>query len=146
MSVIRLALLAVLLGMSTHGGYASSPGHSAESYASHLKAAPLAWIIDIHDDKDGTPHGNLLLNVQGLPVMIARGIDEHFNVVSRSEYAERRFPRLAVLACSGWWAGAGDDFYVTRRGHRLRVYRREVDEGDNGHQRFRLVKTIRLSA
>jgi len=146
MKVLRLAIVTLFLGLLMPGAYAAQPGHEGDSYSHLSKSSPLQWIIDIHDDKDGYPRGNLMLFVQGHRVMIARGIDEHIKVVDPSEYADRKFPKGALLACAGWWAGGGDDFYVVRRGHRLRVYRRYVDEMDNGHQRFRLVKTIRLSA
>lgn len=96
------------------------------------------------------PHSRVFVNANGkrTPVFSA---DEGFQTLSRAEFTtqqvprEQKVPRDALAACSGWWAGAGDNLYVVRRGARLDVYRQELDEGIEHSLPFRKIKSIRLS-
>ena len=110
----------------------------------HHHALNMSWLADMRDDKDGTPRGNLVLIVNGRHVTIAKSLDEHVTVLDPEQYKEHRVPTSAIAACSAWWGGAGDDFYVTRHGDRLRVYRRGVDEQEKRPERYKLVKSVRL--
>jgi hypothetical protein len=104
----------------------------------------IAWQFDIHDDNAGQPRGNVLIVVDGKITMIAKSIDEQFTICSRSDYGSHKIPPAAITACTGWWAGAGDDFYVVGHGQRLRVYHRGTDEQGPVNPPYELVKSIPL--
>ena len=53
---------------------------------------------------------------------------DEFQTVTKANYKDHDIPASALLACAGWWAGAGDHLYVVRRGRSLVVYRKELDE------------------
>ena len=117
---------------------------TASRGASLARPSPkLAWVFDTHRDKDDTPISNVLLVVNGRRIVVARDLVDRFTVVERREFKDRDFPSKALIACAGWYAGGGDDYYVTRRGRRLYVYNRGVDESDKERQPFTLVKIIR---
>jgi|APTNR8051073442_1049403.scaffolds.fasta_scaffold02259_10 hypothetical protein len=48
--------------------------------------------------------------------------------IAPSDYATYDIPKEAVVAVGGWWAGAGDYFYVLRQDAGLTVYHAAVDE------------------
>jgi hypothetical protein len=66
-----------------------------------------------------------------------------FTSLSRDEYASHDVPPTALAACTGWWAGAGEDFFVTRHGRRLDIYRRLTDE-QLPQEPYRLVRSVAL--
>lgn len=43
-------------------------------------------------------------------------------------YAQYEIPKNALNACGGWWAGAGEYFYIIREGNFLKVYEGWQDE------------------
>ena len=53
-----------------------------------------------------------------------------------------RIPKNTVARCSGWYAGAGDVFYIKKIKSKLLIYRRMMDEGEEKDQKPILVKTI----
>jgi len=48
--------------------------------------------------------------------------------INLSDYATYDIPKEAVVAVGGWWAGAGDYFYVLRQDAGFTVYHAQVDE------------------
>jgi len=78
-------------------------------------------------DADDTPHSRVFLRANGrrMPVFASTA---GFQTLPRNEWKERGVPRNALAACTSWWAGAGDNLYVVRRGARLVVFRQEMDE------------------
>lgn len=103
----------------------------------------LAWSFDTHEDRDGIPRGRVFLRVNGSKVLVLPKTDMQYQIVPRSEYHEKKVPAAALTACSGWWAGAGMDLYVVRRGGRLNVFLRDLDE-QAPDSPYRLIKSIPL--
>lgn len=91
------------------------------------------------------PHSRVFLNANGKRTLVF-STNEGFQTMSRDSFADQHVPREALAACSGWWAGAGDNLYVVRRGARLDVYRQELDEGIEKPMPYRVIKSIRLSS
>jgi hypothetical protein len=106
-------------------------GGAAAARGAAQKAAPaqagVAWAFDTHEDRDGNPHTKVSLVVGARRVLVTE-TTANFNVVERKDFKEHAVPAAAVAACSGWWAGAGQDLYVIRRGRTLVVYSRTLDE------------------
>ncbi len=103
----------------------------------------LVWSFDIHGDHNGDPHGKVFLRVNGSRILILPQADVGFRLVQRTEYRALNVPAAALTACSGWWVGAGMDLYVVRRGGRLNVFLRDLDEQAPASA-YRLIKSIPL--
>ena len=52
--------------------------------------------------------------------------------LSSDEYAVYDVPTEAKAAAYGYWAGAGDYFYAIRDGEKLKIFRAEMDEMQDG--------------
>ena len=100
----------------------------------------VAWSFDIHD-YDISPHGRVFLRVNGRNTLVVSKADMQYQTVPRLGYHERNIPAAALTACSGWWAGAGVDLYVVRRGGRLNVFLRDRDE-QAPDTAYRLIKSV----
>lgn len=91
-------------------------------------AAEFSLQYRVRRGRSETPRTDVFLVVRGRRVLIRPNVIGEFRTLERTEYAERKVPAAAVAACTGWWAGQGEDVYVIRRGSRLAVYVRELDE------------------
>lgn len=102
---------------------------------------PLQWVFQTRHDSQTNPHTDVFLRVGGRKVLVMRRVEEEFSVRAKAEYKDNAIPAQALAACTGWWAGAGDNLYVVRRGRFLVVYRREVDEQapDFPWKRFKVI-------
>ncbi len=98
-------------------------------YAAPTPATPvLAWVFDTHPDKELVPRGKVFLKVGSKRIVIEPKAQAEFRILSRADYKEYKVPASALTACSGWFAGGGEDLYVVRHGNSLWVYRRWTDE------------------
>lgn len=52
----------------------------------------------------------------------------HANTIDKSEYSTYSIPKDAIDACSSWWAGAGDYFYMALTEKGVDVYAGWQDE------------------
>ncbi len=88
-----------------------------------------SWKFDltIAEDSD-TPRGKVHLLVGSRKVLIFSDAIGVFSVIERADYKSKGVPATALAACSGWWAGQGQDLYVVRRRKQLIVYIRDLDE------------------
>ncbi|MFN2413632.1 MAG: hypothetical protein ABR603_00670 [Pyrinomonadaceae bacterium] len=94
----------------------------------NARAAEFSLQYRVRKGRSETPRTDVSLMVRGRRVPIRSNVIGEFRTLERTEYAERKVPAAAVAACTGWWAGQGEDVYVIRRGNRLVVYVRELDE------------------
>ncbi len=90
---------------------------------------------DLGSDPDtDTPHSAVSLLVDGkkTPIDTINGCSS----IDKAEYTQKQIPADAVAACGGWWAGAGDYFYVVLREGKPVVFRgwqAEEQEDDGFH-------------
>lgn len=125
MKFVRPFLCFLLLLMPSAPRFAAK---AAQRPVSTIPAKPaVAWVFVIKRDKNLTPRSSVFLRVAGKSTLVFQGIDE-FRTLARADYKEHHVPADALAACTGWWAGQGDDLYVVRRKQRFEVYRRELDE------------------
>jgi hypothetical protein len=89
--------------------------------------AEVNWLFDAREDGDGIPHTKVSLAVGDRRVFLEE-VAAKFAVLERRDYKSHGVPASALTACSGWWAGAGEDLYVVRRRGSLVVYSRTLDE------------------
>src|ERR1051326_2461977 len=102
--------------------------------------AGVAFQFEEREDGDGNPHTKVFLAVGDRRVLLQETTAK-FSVLDKNEYKSHGVPATAVAACTGWWAGAGEDFYVVRSAGRLIVYTRDLDEQAPA-SRYRRVKVI----
>jgi len=89
--------------------------------------AEVTWAFDTHEDRNGNPHTKVFLIVGARRVLVME-TTANFSALERKDFKEHGVPATAVTACSGWWAGAGEDLYVVRRNRSLIVFSRSLDE------------------
>src|SRR3569833_1846737 len=139
-AVAAVACIAALMSIA-----ASMPTLAAST-------SKLAWKIVEHGPKSKSvtvdAHSDVNLMVGGKKVVIEKDIDGHYASVERGADGKydcngaKEIPKNALTVCSGWWAGAGETYYVVRAGHALKVYRIDVDEESQGSKK--LLKRIAL--
>jgi hypothetical protein len=107
-------------------------------------APGLAWWFDIAEDETGTPSGSVHLMARGQKVTVTREAVGGYQVIPREEFTDRKIPKIALAACSSWWAGAGEEIFIVRESSKLLVYKRLIEEGLEPSPPFRLHQTIPL--
>lgn len=109
--------------------FSALPCEAARGAGQHASRAQaeVTWHFDTHEDRDGNPRTKVFLVVGSRRVLLTEAT-ANFNVIERQDYKSHAVPAAALAACSGWWAGAGEDLYVIRRGRSLVVYSRDLDE------------------
>ena len=113
-------------------------------YAAPTPPTPvLAWVFDTHPDKELVPRGKVFLKVGSKRIVIEPKAQAEFRTLSRADYKEYKVPASALTACSGWFAGGGEDMYVVAYKKSLRVYRRWTDE-QAPEFHYTLIRTIAL--
>lgn len=120
----RFLFLVVLTTFSTvvTGATLGAAGGAAD------RQAGISWLFDTRNDKYGNPRGKVFLLVGGRKVLILPKAVAQYRVLDRTDYKLHDVPATAVTACTGWWAGQGEDMYVIRRNKHLVVYIRYLDE------------------
>lgn len=86
------------------------------------------------NESDENPTSTIELSANGTisPVMKISGYAE---LIAKADYKSKEIPENALAACGGWWAGAGDYFYVVMSDNKLVIYQGWQDEGqtDEGY-------------
>jgi photosystem II stability/assembly factor-like uncharacterized protein len=133
--LVALTLLTSLVCSAEPHALARAPQSDAE----------IKWMFDIKEDNSGTPRGKVYLMVGERKTLIrSRAIGE-YHEIDRADYKSKRVPSTAITAASAWWAGQGEDLYVTRRGRQLIVYVRSLAEESAPNPRYRRLKVINLT-
>jgi hypothetical protein len=84
---------------------------------------------DLGEDEFGNPHKIVRVDVDGKTVVIDTVMV--CNPIVKKEYASHEIPANAIDACGGWWAGAGDYFYLIEKNNQLHVFQGWLDEGQD---------------
>jgi hypothetical protein len=100
------------------------------------------------EDQYGNPSTIISLDVNGKKYEIAKELG-NYNEITSDNFKDYKIPENALAACGGWWAGAGVDYWVIKKGNNLNVFMREISEGDPNHPgdyvtKPKNVKTISL--
>lgn len=93
----------------------------------------IRFVITKNED-DANPTSTIELLADGKTNPVSR-ISGYADLISVADYKSKEIPENALAACGGWWAGAGDYFYVIESGNKLVVYQGWQDEGqtDEGY-------------
>lgn len=108
------------------------------------RAPVLTWVFDTHEDKELIPQTKVYLKVGTQRVLILSKAQAGFRTLSRTDYKVYKIPAAALTACSGWFAGGGQDMYVIPHKKSLRVYRRWTDEQAPEFQ-YKRIRTLPLT-
>ncbi|HEX2788689.1 MAG TPA: hypothetical protein VHP32_12395 [Ignavibacteria bacterium] len=109
----------------------------------------LEWVFkEVGEAEFGAPITEVYLVVNGQKNFI---IKENMLVSETPAeiYKDYEIPSNALVSCRGWWAGGGNDYWVTQGNGELEVYVRWIEEGsgpDNPAQvgKPELVKKIKM--
>jgi hypothetical protein len=88
----------------------------------------ISWNFDVHHDERDQPRGKVWLDVDGQRHMITDDPIGGYRILARKSYPQKQVPSNAVLACSAWWAGCGEDMYVRIESNSALVFRRQYGE------------------
>ena len=135
--MLRRFLVLVVLTMFSS---TISEGVPGVRKASHSQAG-VSWLFNIRNDKYGNPRGTVFLIVGGRKVLILPKAASQYRLLKQTEYESHGVPAIAITACTGWWAGRGEDLYVIRRKKQLQVFIRYLDEGAETTA-YKLLKVI----
>lgn len=88
---------------------------------------------DMGTDSLGTPHFDVYLSAEGKETKI-KSINACAEI-AKADYASHEIPADALSACGGWWAGAGDYYYVVMKDGKPVVFEGWQEEGqkDKGY-------------
>jgi hypothetical protein len=104
--------------------------------------AQVSFQFDIREDTAGNPRGKIMLAIGERKVVILPKATSQFRTLETSDYKSHDVPAAAIAACSGWWAGKGEDLYVLRRKKDLVVMIRYLDEGSARKPAYKRLKII----
>jgi hypothetical protein len=104
------------------------------------------WKFDVWHDERDQPRGKVWLLVDGQRHLITNDPVGGYRIIGKKEYPQVGVPRTAVLACTAWSAGIGEDMYVRVEANRVLVYRREYGETLSGMPPYSLLRTIPIQA
>jgi len=92
-------------------------------------------IINIAYNEDvGYPTSIINAFVNGKKIKIAE-VTGDARILEKSDYSNFDIPENAIEACTSWWAGGGDSFYMVATENGIDIYQGWQDEGQEepGH-------------
>lgn len=93
-----------------------------------IKTTSLKWEFKtLGRGKFDEPNTQVYVVVNGKKHEVQK-IEFSFSEVVKESYLDHHIPGDALLACRGWWAGAGIDYWLTRSGNELQLFSREIGE------------------
>lgn len=105
----------------------------------------IEWRIDTKVGEQDLPTGRLEVSINGTLHLIDAKVRCGLRKLTSDEYKTHDVPREAIIACAGWWAGSGDEFYAQLEKGGLAVYHREIGEGIHEKPAYKKVKVIALA-
>jgi hypothetical protein len=105
----------------------------------------LEWRFASSMDSRGIPTTAITLLVNRHAIPINSKVIALFRKLDRESYRDHDIPSDALAACFGWWAGAGDEYYVMRDGNRLAIFHRELSE-EAELPRYKLLRRITIAS
>lgn len=114
-----------------------SPADSSKSVnnipADSAKSIVKLLCVNKGEDSLATPHFDVMLSVNGkeFKIKTINGCSD----IPVAEYKTYEIPAEAVSACGGWWAGAGDYYYVIMKNGKPSLFEGWMDETqtEKGH-------------
>jgi len=88
---------------------------------------PPVTFLSIFKENEGIPKSKIILNFEGELAEITT-ITGTCEIISKDRFTSYQIPHDALAACMGWYAGAGDYFYVILRENIPVVYKGWQDE------------------
>jgi hypothetical protein len=111
--------------------------------ATAADAENVSWHFETKRNDEGNPTTKVYVTISKKDIFLLE-TNSVFDILDRQKFNERSMPKNTIIACSGWWAGQGQDLYVMRRKNKLIVFIRDLDEGVS-IPAYKPLKTIELS-
>jgi hypothetical protein len=85
-------------------------------------------------DEYENPKSDVSVMVNGKKIKVQSVVGQ-MNPITKNEYTDYQIPENATSACGGWWAGAGDYFYISSSNKGIIVFHGWQDESqqDTGY-------------
>jgi hypothetical protein len=135
---MRTSIALLVISIFSIGAFShSAPAAIAKSVRRQTTAD---WQFETRRRTYDTPDTRIYLKVNGRRIFILRASSE-FSILAPGDYKTHDVPAGAIAACTGWWAGQGQDLYVVRRKNQLLVYVRYEDEEADlpGYRRLKVI-------
>ncbi len=99
----------------------------------------------VSDSLDISPLSQIGIVVNGKEYEISK-VPGEGGIIEKSDFMNNNVPATAISACSSWWAGSGDWFYVIQEANKVIVYKGWDGEGneDNIGKNWEIAKEIKL--
>lgn len=81
---------------------------------------------DLGESEFGAPQTQVSLNVDGKQTIIDTALA--CSIIPANNFDQYDIPKNALSACGGWWAGAGDYYYVIVKDNKPVIYEGWQDE------------------
>lgn len=78
-------------------------------------------------DEYENPKSDVSVMINGKKIKVQTVVGQ-MNPITKNEYTDYQIPENATSACGGWWAGAGDYFYISSSSKGIIVYHGWQDE------------------
>ncbi len=128
-----LLLMAFLVGCGSKSDKAKEATTPTDTSKTVVTEPPVAAVSPVKlickefgEDSLGIPHFDVLLSADGKETKI-KSINGCTDI-ARTEYKTYEIPDTAVAACGGWYAGAGDYYYVVMQNGKPVVFEGWQDE------------------
>jgi hypothetical protein len=80
-----------------------------------------------YNNNDEMPLTFISVNIKGVKHEV-KSISGMADMIKNEQFEEMEIPSNAIAACGGWWAGAGDYFYLIKNDQSFDVYHGWQDE------------------
>lgn len=130
-NLISTAFFAVLLllGCKTDPSQQQNSTATTENTAKIIDPASIQLLcqaVTVPNDQADAPRHEVYLQIGDTRVKIADILN--CASISSENYGQFQIPDGAISACGGWWAGAGDYFFVVEEGGNYVVKQGGMDE------------------
>ena len=136
MKKLAFSFLIFLLGCS------QSPETKQKAASSELPAAPELICKEIRnaDENPDSPLSEVYVKLGDYQLKVA---DVTICLpLEKSDFASQNIPDSALSAVTGWWAGAGDYFYLVADGEYYRIMYKGEDEAQEAPSDFEAIMVL----
>lgn len=105
----------------------------------------LSWEIENKRNADDEPTSAVWLKLDNRKYQVVKPFMADIQVIEKENYQQYEIPTQAIIACGGWWAGAGDYYYVVAKGDQFDVMYATIDESEASRYQYKSIATLKSS-
>ncbi len=108
-------------------------------------APNLSWEIENKRNAADEPTSAVWLKLDNRKCQVIKPFMADIQVIEKENYKQYEIPAEAIIACGGWWAGAGDYYYVVAKGDQFDVMYATIDESEASRYQYKSIATLKSS-